>query len=82
MEAADCEVDDDPVEDHHETSDQGEPGGPEGFVFDFQPHVDEQHEDQEGVEGECFLGVPSPWATPGVVGPDGAHDDASPEKNE
>ncbi len=35
MQATDREVDDDPIEDHHDSADQGEPGGPEGFVFDL-----------------------------------------------
>lgn len=64
MQPADREVNDDPVEDHHDSADQGEPGGPEGFVFDLHSHMDEQHEDDKGVKGKGFFRIPPPWAAP------------------
>ena len=44
--------------------------------------MDEHREHDEGVECEHFLWVPAPRATPGVIGPDCAHDESGPEQDE
>ena len=44
--------------------------------------MDEDDVDDEGVECEDLFGVPAPGAAPGVICPDGAHDDACPEEEE
>ena len=64
MEATNSEVDDDPVEDHHDGADQCEKCGPETFVSHLHPSVDQQDEDEEGVESEGFFWIPAPWTTP------------------
>ena len=82
MQPGDREVDDDPVEQHHGTADDRENRRPHALVLGLQPDMDQHRVDDERVQCEDFLGIPSPWSTPGMIRPDGAHHQTRPEQDE
>ena len=69
VQAADHEVDHDPVEHHHFEARDGQDRRPERLVADLEPHMDQHEEDKECVRRKDFLGVPAPGPAPGVIGP-------------
>ena len=47
-----------------------------------EPAVEKNVVGHEGDEGPCFLGIPVPETTPGVVGPNAAEDDSDRQKKD
>ena len=82
MKTTDREIDDDPVEEHDDAADDGQHRRPQALVASLHPGVHQDRVDQERVEREDLLGIPSPGATPGMIRPDRAHHESGPEQDE
>ena len=80
VQASDDKVDHDPVEQHHARTNDGQDRGPQALVFAAPTRVYQQREYNKSVQRKNFFGVPTPRASPTVIGPNGAHGKASPQQ--
>ena len=82
VQASDYKVDHDPVEQHHARANDGQHRGPHALVFATPTRVYQQREHNKSVQREYFFGVPTPRASPTVIGPNSAHGNARPQQDE
>jgi len=64
-------------EQRQQEADHGDPSGPRAAPAAHQPHMQIEHVDEPCDQHERLLRIPSPVAAPGVLGPDGAEEEAA-----